>query len=32
MKIKEAQLLVKEHLDKVGYSKIETTPTHVLFI
>ncbi|MBD3208365.1 MAG: nucleotide pyrophosphohydrolase [Candidatus Nealsonbacteria bacterium] len=28
MEIKEAQKLVKEHLDKIGYTKIETTPTH----
>ncbi len=28
MEIKEAQKLVKEHLEKIGYTKIETTPTH----
>jgi len=28
MEIKNAQKLVKEHLEKIGYTKIETTPTH----
>lgn len=28
MKIKKAQKLVKEHLEKIGYTKIETTPIH----
>jgi len=28
MEIKQAQKLVKEHLEKIGYTKIETTPTH----
>jgi NTP pyrophosphatase (non-canonical NTP hydrolase) len=28
MEIKEAQKLVREHLEKIGYTKIETTPTH----
>ena len=28
MDIKEAQSTVKNHLEKIGYTKIETTPTH----
>lgn len=28
MEVKEAQKLVKEHLEKIGYTEIETTPTH----
>jgi len=28
MNIKKAQKLVKEHLEKIGYTKSETTPTH----
>lgn len=28
MDIKQAQKLVREHLEKIGYTKIETTPTH----
>ncbi|XOB46453.1 MAG: MazG-like family protein [Candidatus Nealsonbacteria bacterium] len=28
MEIKQAQKLVKEHLEQIGYTKIETTPTH----
>jgi len=28
MELKEAQYLVREHLEKVGYTKIETTPIH----
>lgn len=28
MEIKQAQKLVKEYLEKIGYTKIETTPTH----
>lgn len=28
MEIKEAQKTVREHLEKIGYTKIETTPTH----
>lgn len=27
MEIEQAQKLVKEHLEKIGYTKIETTPT-----
>ncbi len=28
MNIKKAQKLVREHLEKIGYTKSETTPTH----
>lgn len=28
MDIKQAQKLVREHLEKIGYTKIETTPAH----
>ncbi|XOA43101.1 MAG: MazG-like family protein [Candidatus Nealsonbacteria bacterium] len=28
MEIKQAQKLVKEYLEEIGYTKIETTPTH----
>ena len=28
MDIKQAQKLVREHLEKIGYTKIETTPIH----
>ena len=28
MDIKQAQKLVQNHLEKIGYNKIETTPTH----
>jgi NTP pyrophosphatase (non-canonical NTP hydrolase) len=28
MEISEAQRIVYEHLEKIGYTKIETTPTH----
>lgn len=28
MEIKQAQKLVREHLKKIGYTKIETTPIH----
>ena len=28
MNIKKAQKLVREHLEKTGYAKSETTPTH----
>lgn len=28
MEIKKAQDLVREHLEKIGYTKIETTPIH----
>lgn len=28
MEIKKAQELVRKHLEKIGYTKIETTPTH----
>jgi NTP pyrophosphatase (non-canonical NTP hydrolase) len=28
MDIKEAQKTVREHLEKIGYTKIETTPVH----
>ena len=28
MEIKEAQKIVKEYLEQIGYTKIETTPTH----
>ena len=28
MQINEAQKLVREHLEKIGYDKIETTPVH----
>ena len=28
MELNEAQKLVKSHLEKIGYTKIETTPTH----
>jgi NTP pyrophosphatase (non-canonical NTP hydrolase) len=28
MNIREAQKKVKEHLEQIGYTKIETTPTH----
>jgi NTP pyrophosphatase (non-canonical NTP hydrolase) len=28
MEISEAQDIVREHLEKIGYTRIETTPTH----
>jgi NTP pyrophosphatase (non-canonical NTP hydrolase) len=28
MEIREAQKLIKDYLEKIGYNKIETTPTH----
>jgi NTP pyrophosphatase (non-canonical NTP hydrolase) len=28
MEIEKSQKLVKEHLEKIGYTKSETTPTH----
>ena len=29
MHVEEAQKIVWEHINKIGYTKIETTPTHV---